>query len=168
MKINLFIDMDGTIAKFYENPQYLEKMYEKDFFRNLKPYKILTTLKELAKEDNNINMFILSACIDSPYCLPEKQAWIDTHFPEIKRGNRIFLKVGESKIKKISQYWKLDTLCVLLDDYSVNLIEWEKYADCVPFKFDNGINNKNKRFYHTIKNGRQLIEHLKEIGYKNE
>jgi hypothetical protein len=29
--------MDGTIARFYEIDQYMEKMFEENFFRNLAP-----------------------------------------------------------------------------------------------------------------------------------
>lgn len=35
--INLFCDMDGTLAKFYYKKNYLEKMYEQGYFENLPP-----------------------------------------------------------------------------------------------------------------------------------
>ena len=37
--MKIFIDMDGTIARFYEADDCLEKMYEPGFFKDLKPYK---------------------------------------------------------------------------------------------------------------------------------
>lgn len=37
-KSRLFIDLDGTVARFYDaSPNYLEQMYEKGYFRNLQP-----------------------------------------------------------------------------------------------------------------------------------
>ena len=39
MKKRLFVDMDGTVARFYEDNLCLEKMYEAEFFSTLLPYQ---------------------------------------------------------------------------------------------------------------------------------
>lgn len=161
-KINLFVDMDGTIARFYEHPKCLEKMYEKNFFRNLKTYKILQGLRELAKEDNNITVYILSACVKNDYCQKEKQEWLNENFPEIPQKNRIFTFIGENKAKAIEEKIKPNEINILLDDYSQNLLEWQKVG-YIPFKMVNEFNNTNNRFYHTIKNHKDLIKNLREV-----
>ena len=46
--MRIFVDMDGTIARFYEADDCLEKMYEIGFFANLRPYaKMIKTLEKL-------------------------------------------------------------------------------------------------------------------------
>ena len=36
-KKRLLVDMDGTLARFHDQANYLERMFEKDFFRELEP-----------------------------------------------------------------------------------------------------------------------------------
>ena len=50
----LFLGMDGTLAPFHNEVQYLERMWEKDFFRNLKPFQnMIDAVKwNLLKVDN--------------------------------------------------------------------------------------------------------------------
>lgn len=38
-KIRIFVDMDGTLARFHDENLYLERMFEKGFFRDLKPFE---------------------------------------------------------------------------------------------------------------------------------
>ena len=35
MSTKLFIDMDGTTCRFHDEVQYLERMFEEGFFKNL-------------------------------------------------------------------------------------------------------------------------------------
>ena len=35
--MRIFVDMDGTVARFYEADDCLERMYEVGFFANLRP-----------------------------------------------------------------------------------------------------------------------------------
>lgn len=153
--IRLYVDMDGTIAKFYHHKQYLEKMYEQGYFANLKPYAILNTIKQLASK-SNIEVFILSACVFSPYCEDEKLAWLDKYLPEIDDDHRILVNVGENKADYID--YDVDTINVLLDDYSRNLYEWNEYDfNNIGIKFVNGINDKtNKDYSLKVRNGKQL------------
>ena len=44
--INLFVDMDGTIAKFYYKKNCLEKMYEQGYFAKLPLYSMATRLNK--------------------------------------------------------------------------------------------------------------------------
>ena len=99
----LFVDMDGTLARFHDEVQYLERMFEKGFFLNLKPFedavKAVNRLAESAGEDDEV--FILSATIDGepPYCLDEKNQWLDRYCPNIDSEHRIFTHAGVPKME---------------------------------------------------------------------
>lgn len=164
-RIRLFVDMDGTIAKFYYHKECLEKMYEKGYFANLKPYPIYKTIKQIAKRSASVEVFILSACIESPYCEQEKIAWLNKYLPEIDKDHRIMVKVGENKADYIPSDDGQDCYNILLDDYGKNLAEWVKAdSNNVAIKFLNGINNKSGKVYnHKIKNGKQLTDKLLEM-----
>lgn len=46
-KIRIFVDMDGTLARFHDENLYLERMFEKGFFRDLKPFEnAVSAIKE--------------------------------------------------------------------------------------------------------------------------
>ena len=46
----IFVDMDGTLAKFYYHKKCLEKMYEREYFLRLKPYKIVDYIRKLVRK----------------------------------------------------------------------------------------------------------------------
>ncbi len=118
----LCVDMDGVLSNLAEQPQYLERMFERGFFRELSPYqKAVEAVNRLAESDD-IEVYILSACIDGepPYCQIEKNEWIDRHLPNIDQTHRIFLPIGENKAELI----KPVSTDVLWDDYNVNLLQW--------------------------------------------
>lgn len=145
--INLFVDMDGTIAKFYYKKNCLEKMYEQGYFANLPLYSMATRLNDFAKKDTCVNVYILSACIDSEYCEQEKIEWLLKHMSNISPTHFIFTKVGESKVLKAKTMVENFDECVniLLDDYTLNLEQWQAQSIlCMSVKFINGINNTTK------------------------
>ena len=146
--INLFVDMDGTVAKFYYKKDYLERMYEQGYFENLPPYAIAKHIDEFAKKDTCVNVYILSACVNSPYCKEEKITWLLKNMPNINPNNFIFTKVGESKWEKafetIGEDFD-DCINILLDDYTLNLDYWGGGAsNMIGIKFLNGLNDTTK------------------------
>ena len=164
--INLFVDMDGTVAKFYYKKNYLEKMYEQGYFENLPVYSIAKDIDELAKQDTCVQVYILSACIDSPYCEQEKMAWLFKNMPNIPKEHFIFTKVGESKKEKASKQVATWQNCVniLLDDYTLNLEQWQG-QDCMSIKFLNGINNTTQTWQGAkVKTFGTLMEYLQKIA----
>lgn len=166
MKVNLFLDMDGTLAKFYANPNYMEKMFEPNYFATLKPYAIVDTIKEIIKEMPIVKVMVLSACVDTEYCEEEKQIWLDHYLPEIPQENRAFCKVGEDKTDLARLLVGKDDINILLDDYSVNLEQW-KAQGWVAIKFVNGMNDKKGNEYTLkVKSGKQLKELLTKIILK--
>ena len=164
--INLFVDMDGTVAKFYYKKNYLEKMYEQGYFRNLPIYAMAKHIDEFAKKDTCVNVYILSACVNSPYCEEEKVAWLLENMPNINPKNFIFTKVGESKVQKIINNIEIDNvncLNILLDDYTLNLEQWETDNNYIGIKFLNGMNDTTK----TWKGGKvKTFKQLEEIIQK--
>ncbi|MDR2774795.1 MAG: hypothetical protein LBC19_08650 [Tannerella sp.] len=38
MKTRLFVDMDGVLARFHDEENFAERMYEDGFFTGLKPF----------------------------------------------------------------------------------------------------------------------------------
>ena len=166
--INLFVDMDGTIAKFYHKKNYLEKMYEKGYFENLPEYAMAKHINRLAEEYTSVNVYILSACIESEYCEQEKVAWLLEHMPNINPNNFIFTRVGEIKVDKAVE--KLDNGCcgminILLDDYTKNLEEWQVADNFIGIKFINGINDTTKTWQGAkVKTFKQLMAQLRDYA----
>lgn len=115
----VFIDMDGSVARFHAKQNYLEEMYEETFFRNLDPYaRIVAAIKKFAQKHPEVELCILSAYPLSSFAEKEKNEWLDEFLP-IKE--RIFLKAGDKKSDYIPEISKDD---YLLDDYTKNLLEW--------------------------------------------
>lgn len=137
-KIRIFVDMDSTIARFHDENLYLERMFEKGFFRDLKPFEnAVSAIKELVK-DNTSEIFILSATVNS-CSLEEKQEWLDRYLPEIDKEHRIFTSLNVPKSGAIGH--RLTDKDILIDDYNKNLLEWQK-AGGTSVKAKNNINHK--------------------------
>lgn len=136
-KQRLFVDMDGTLAEF-KVVDTLEKLYEKDYFLNLKPNENVIEAVRWLVDEENIEVYVLSAVLsDSKYALDEKNKWLDKYLPEIKMENRIFPPCGKDKKDYLPDGIRTDD--VLLDDYTKNLQAWEPPAKGI--KCLNGINN---------------------------
>lgn len=168
--INLFVDMDGTLAKFYYKKNYLEKMYEKGYFENLPLYAMANKIDAFAQLDSCVNVYILSACINSPYCEQEKVAWLLKNMPNINPKNFLFTKVGESKVQKIINDINIDNvncLNILLDDYTLNLELWENndHKNMIGIKFLNGMNDTTKSWQgYKIKTFKQLEKIIQKLA----
>lgn len=138
----LFIDMDGTVARFHDEVDYLERMFEKDFFKNLRPFENLVDgLKAFNELYTEIELFILSACVhgEPPYCQSEKQTWCDKHLPFIDKQHRIFTPVGINKADCIPG--GITQNDYLYDDYNKNLVQWQ-CSGGKSIKCKNNINHK--------------------------
>lgn len=130
--------MDGTLADFQAVASE-EELFEQGYFANLKPQSnVIEAVKELsARED--IEIYILSAVLPSPYAQSEKNEWLDRYLPEVDAAHRIFVPCGEDKGKYIGHSLGADDL--LLDDYSKNLKSW-----CPPGRAVKLMNDINGNF----------------------
>ena len=141
-KYHLFVDMDGTLAKFnkIEELEGIQSIYEKGYFRGLDPMtSVVNGIKQLKEEySDDVHITILSSYLkDSEYALSEKNEWLDEHLPQVT--DRLFLPCGKAKHSMLSDI-NLKGTPVLLDDYSKNLHEWTKDGDLAAIKLLNGIN----------------------------
>lgn len=153
-KIRIFVDMDGTIARFHDENLYLERMFEKGFFSGLKPFdNAVEAIKHIIDNHPNADVYVLSAAITTPYCLAEKNAWLDKYLPNIDKEHRIFvenLSTAKSLCVPGSYMYKDDNgkyhnkifkNDILIDDYNKNLEEWERDGGTA-IKAKNNINHK--------------------------
>jgi len=141
-KIKLFVDMDGTIAKFHENADFLKRMYEPGYFISLNPFtnviKIITEfyLNNIEIVDLYIITGAPSCCLDRIY--EEKKSWLLKHFPALNIDNFICVPMGTNKADFIEH---IDSSCYLIDDYNKNLEDWER-AGGIGIKLVNDSNDK--------------------------
>lgn len=127
MEKKIFLDLDGTLAKFNVPNALTRFKTEKGFFANLKAYKGIEKINEMAKNYTNY-MYIISAS-------PNKQAdndkmlWISKYLPNIKKNHIILCRCGENKASILAKKGlEINKNCFLLDDYTKNLIDWELFG----------------------------------------
>ena len=119
----IFLDLDGTLAKF-NVPNALKRFeIEKGFFARLGAYKNIDKINEMAKTGN---VYIISAS-PNMYADLDKKNWVRKYLPNVKEKNILLCRNGQNKAKFIESKLeiKIDKECYLLDDYTKNLIEWE-------------------------------------------
>ena len=119
----IFLDLDGTLAKFNVKNALARFTVEKGFFERLGAYKGIETINEMAKAGN---VYIISA---SPNVQADndKMKWIAKYLFNIPLENIVICRVGENKAEIIKSQLNItiDKTTVLLDDYTKNLVEWE-------------------------------------------
>lgn len=114
--INIYLDMDGTLAVF-KNAEIFEDFFTPGFFYNLKPQRnILSATKKLYENEKEfgIRVYTLSSIIKGhKTARTEKNNWLDKYFPELPKSRRKYTMVGENKADKI----KDPSHSILLDDF---------------------------------------------------
>lgn len=134
----LFVDMDGTLARFHDATDYLEHMYEEGFFRNLEPFEnMVEGIRQFIKDHPDVEVYTCSAVIRSPHCINDKNAWMDKYLPEIPLDHRIYTEIGHSKAEYIEGGITKDDY--LLDDYNKGLHQFV-YSGGSAIKCHNNIN----------------------------
>ena len=146
-KVRYFIDMDGTVAKFFDDVDYKKKMFNKGYFENLKPYeKMVAFVRELVQRGKDV--YILTKCLRTDYCVNEKITWLKKYIPEITTDKMIMMTDNKGKGKKIIELGLNSELNILIDDYDKNLTEWEKNVpNGVAVKVINGLNGTDGNGY---------------------
>ena len=135
----IFLDLDGTLAKFDVENALQRFATEEGFFANLKAYKNIEKVNEIA---SNGNVYIISAS-------PNKQAdrdkiqWVNKHLSNVPMKNIIICRIGENKAKVIENKLNItiDRTTILLDDYTKNLIDWENAGGTGIKRLTNVANN---------------------------
>ena len=147
----LYIDMDGTLCRFYERASCLEKCREPGFFLGLNPYenlveavRILRSAVPAVKEDFRI--YILSSVYDSD-AEQDKTTWIRRYMGDDIPA--LFTEVSMNKAEFIESMDRKSCLTAddyLLDDYSRNLLDWSD-AGGTAIKFRNELNGRGWNGY---------------------
>jgi 5'(3')-deoxyribonucleotidase len=141
----LFLDMDGTLAKFNSKRNALERFdKEEGFFSSLKPFKYIDTINNLIKK-GNVEVYIISAS-PNEQADRDKLVWLKTYLKEIKQTNICFCRIGTNKAKAIEEQLNIiiNEDCYLLDDYTKNLIEWNNNKGIGIKRLTSLANNKSK------------------------
>lgn len=125
--IKVFLDLDGTLARFNVRNALERFDKEEGFFARLKAYKHIEIVNELAKTKGNI--FIISAS-PNPIADQDKLEWINKYLPNIQLDNITICRLGENKAQVVQNKYNItiDSNCYLLDDYTKNLVEWENFG----------------------------------------
>ena len=151
----IFLDLDGTLAKFNVRNALNRFQTEKGFFANLKAYKGIEDINELAKEGN---VYIISAS-PNEQADKDKATWIDLFLPNLPKSNICFCRLGKNKAKEIKKNLNIiiNKECILLDDYTQNLVEWESVGGVGIKRLTSVANNKSGRWKGlAIRNLREL------------
>ena len=122
----IFLDLDGTLAKFNVRNALDRFDKEEGFFARLGAYKGIEVVNELAKTNQ---LFIISAS-PNEQADNDKRKWISKFLPNVNQENITLCRVGENKAEIIQNKYNLviNSECYLLDDYTKNLIEWENFG----------------------------------------
>lgn len=118
-KTNVYVDMDGVIADFNNEPRALERFTtEKGFFKKLHVMNDWAFNQLILNDD--INLFVLSAS-PNKQADKDKRAFLKYYFPKLKNKQIIFCRLGKNK----ADYMKTKH-GVLLDDYGKNCELWRE------------------------------------------
>lgn len=134
-KVDMYIDMDGTIAEYHlYNPEEISKKMEEEYLKNEPLKNVIDVLEEISKI-NNIEMYILSLS-KTKKITEKKKIWLKKYVPFIKEENWIILtkEIGEYsnenrneiKGKSIEMRQRNCDISIMLDDEQVVLREAKK------------------------------------------
>ena len=154
----IFLDLDGTLARFNVKNALERFDNEKGFFANLLAYKGIEIVNELAKEDN---LFIISAS-PNEQADKDKMIWLEKYLPNIKQENITICRIGENKAKVIESKYNIEINehCYLLDDYTKNLNEWESVGGVGIKRITKVADNSTKKWKgFELKNLQELIKY---------
>ena len=154
--IKIFLDLDGTLARFNVRNALERFDKEKGFFSKLLAYKGIEIVNELAKTNQ---LFIISASPNEQADI-DKMIWLEKYLPNIKKENVTICRLGENKAKVIENKYNItiDKTCFLLDDYTKNLVEWENVGGIGIKRITKVADNSRK-----IWKGQEL-KHLDELA----
>ena len=168
--LKLFLDLDGTLTKFNSKKNALKRFdNEKGFFSSLKPYKNIEIINELAT-CGNVEVYVISAT-PNEQADQDKMIWIKTYLNQIKQENICFCRLNKNKAKVIKDKLniEIDKECILLDDYTKNLIEWKNLNGIGIKRLTSKADNSRKIWKdYSIKNLNQLPQVLFSLTLANE
>ena len=167
--LKLFLDLDGTLAKFNSKKNALQRFdKEKGFFFFLLPFKNVEKVNQLALS-KKVEVFVISATPNEQADL-DKMVWIKKYLNNVKKENICFCRIGTNKAQEIKRQLNvnIDNNCLLLDDYTNNLIEWTKANGIGIKRITSLANNKSKRWKgltcRDLKDLEKIVNKLVEVN----
>lgn len=128
----LFVDQDGTIARFHDVPDFQHRHKDTGFFLFLKPFsEMAIALRMFIAFHPEVLVYSLSAVDESEYAkiTQEKNIWMDKVLPEIPLERRIYNPITKEKSELLPFLDSADykpSFDFLLDDFNKNLREWQQ------------------------------------------
>ena len=139
-KTRVFTDIDGTL-NVWESVPNVQRLYEEGYFLNRPANPAVVEAIRILCNSDEYEVFSLSAYFpDSEYAIPDKDRWLDAHLSELDSEHRIYVPYGTPKYSVLPG--GIRPTDILLDDYTINLIDWEQHAPAV--KLLNGLNHTRK------------------------
>ena len=147
--MKVFFDMDGVTAKW--KPGTFDEITAKGYFLHIPAQKNVCDAAKILLTIPDIDFSFLSAVM-TEHSKEEKAIWLNKQ--GLGHAPRTFVPCGENKADYI--HAENGDICILLDDYTPNLLGWEgteaeNNVQYKAVKFLNGINNTTKRW-----NGRTI------------
>lgn len=137
MSKTIYIDYDGTLAYFLLDKS-LEEVAQKGYTLTVPMVETFCTAIEMLMNDDELSEYdfrLLSAVLNS-YSVQDKITMLTKRFGKDFAEKAVFVEYGQSK----ALFAKGGN--ILLDDFSFNLHEWEKYGG-IGIKVYNGINGNH-------------------------
>jgi 5'(3')-deoxyribonucleotidase len=122
-------ETSSDFAKLYkEASETIKKEARKSgFFRKLQPNKGAAEILNAAREVSGQMPSILTACVSSSYCVPEKEAWMKYHFPGMY--DRILFEQDKEKYAQ-------SRMDVLVDDREKNVQAFSEAGGSIIYAYD--------------------------------
>lgn len=116
----LYFDMDGVLAVFNKHIPYEEIRQTKGYFKNLTPISCMVDFANMLLE-SGYDVNILSKA-ENDDITEEKRQWARRYLPFLPVEKLIIVDLHKDK----TEYVSVDSDTVLFDDYSPNLVDWER------------------------------------------
>ena len=152
--MRIFIDMDGTIAKFHPEKS-LEEVASAGYFKRVEPIsQVINGIKALFTLPE-IEIYVLSSVFNDDHSISDKNEWLDTYFP-VPRDHRLFVPYGTSKSQWLKEIMGINPKDVLVDDFTKNLRQWHG----IGVKILNGINHTHASWRGYVLDGRMEAPYI--------
>jgi len=137
-------DMDGVMAKWTTDDIPRRKLFTQKFFKELLPDEnVIGAIKYIVRNRPDVEVHVRSAVLHEGV-IKAKESWLDKYLPEIKKENRHFNFVWQSKSECLDNTTNPADF-ILVDDYTKNLIEWKNKGG-VGIKYLNGRNGTHGKW----------------------